>query len=433
MLFGTQRINDRGHLEVGGLDACDLAQRFGTPLYVMDEEALRENCREYAGAFARELPGTEVSFAAKSFLCRAAAALATEEGLHVDVASLGELEAVLGAGVPGELITLHGNFKKDEELEAAIDARVGLIAVDSRDEILALSRLAAGKSTRQRAVIRVAPGIDGHTLDAISTGRNDTKFGLTVENGAALAAIAECLKLPGIELAGLHAHIGSQILTLEPFRLLVRKLLELAKSAAAKTGWSPEVLILGGGLGIRYREEDRPPSVADLARAIAGTARKSAAELGIALPRLGIEPGRSLVGECGLTLYRVGPVKEVPSSEGGARVYATVDGGLSDNPRPLMYGATYPVLLADRASEPSVHAIRVAGRHCETDTLFDVKLPMPRAGNLLAVLATGAYNHVMASNYNFFCRPPVVFVKKGDARVVVRRETIADLLRRDAF
>ena len=435
MLLGTQRINSRGQLEVGGVEATALAERFGTPLYVMDEEALRAKCREYVSAFRAQAPDTMVSFATKAFLCRAAARLAHEEGLHLDVASLGELAVVLSAGVPAEHLTLHGNFKKDDELAHALRSQVGLIALDSIDEMRALSRLAQSLGRRQRAIIRVAPGIDGHTLDAISTGRSDTKFGLTVENGAALRAMEECTKLSGVDLVGLHAHIGSQILTLEPFELLAEKLLEFARTARDRTGWTPEVIVLGGGLGIRYSDEQRPPSVADLAKTLVGAVKRAAHAHGIKMPRIGIEPGRSVVGESGMTLYRVGPLKEVPAGDAadgsGKRTYVTVDGGLSDNPRPLMYGATYPVYLANRASEPASHLVRLCGRHCETDTFFDVKLPLPRPGDIIAVLSTGAYNHTMASNYNFFCRPPVVFVARGDARIVVRRETEEDLLRRD--
>jgi diaminopimelate decarboxylase len=431
MLFGTQRINDRGHLEVAGIDTVDLAARFGTPLYVIDEEALRARCREYLTCFRKEAPDVQVAFATKAFLCRAAAALAHEEGLDLDVASIGELRVVLAAGVDPAHITFHGNYKKDEELEQALRAGVGLIAIDSVDEMHALSRIASTLGLRQRAVIRVAPGIDGHTLDAISTGRNDTKFGITVEDGAALRAIEECRRLPGLELIGLHAHVGSQILTLEPFELLAEKMCALAREAGARSGWTPEMLVLGGGLGIRYEEGQAPPSIAELAQTLVGGVRRAAAVHGLKMPRIAIEPGRSLVGEFGLTLYRIGPIKEVPGSDVPRRTYVSVDGGLSDNPRPLMYGATYPVLLADRAAEPASKAVRVAGRHCETDTLFDVTLPPPRSGNLLAVLSTGAYNHTMASNYNFFCRPAVVFVRRGDARLVVRRETEDDLLRRD--
>ena len=432
MLFGTQRINGKGHLEVGGVDTTDLAEQFGTPLYVIDEESVRLRC-EFLDAFRNEAPDTLISYAAKAFFCRAAAALALEEGLHLDVASPGELQVALSAAVPAQKITLHGNYKKDEELEAALKTGIGLIALDSIDEMRSLSRLATSAGKRQPVVLRLAPGIDGHTLDAISTGRNDTKFGITVENGAALHAIEECLTLPGLDFLGLHAHIGSQILSVEPFELLSEKMMEFSSKVKARTEWTPSLLILGGGLGIRYSEGDHPPSVAALAKAIVRSVRRAAEARALKIPRLGIEPGRSLVGEFGLTLYRVGPVKEVPSGDAEPRTYVSVDGGLSDNPRPLMYGARYPSLLADRATEPAQRLVRVAGRHCETDTLFDARLPLPSPGNLLAVLSTGAYNHTMASNYNFFCRPPVVFVKRGDARLVVRRETEADLLRRDVF
>jgi diaminopimelate decarboxylase len=432
MLFGTQRINERGHLEVGGCDTVELAARFGTPLYVMDEAALRRRCAEYRNAFRAESPRATVAFATKAFLCRAMARLAHEEGLAIDVASLGELRLVASAAVPMEKVTFHGNFKKDEDLSAALELGVGFVALDSLHEARRLSALAAERGLRQRALLRIAPGIDAHTLDAISTGRNDTKFGITVENGAALAAVKECLGLPGIELAGLSAHIGSQILTLEPFALLAEKAIGFARQAKEACGWTPEHLVLGGGLGIRYGAGDSPPSVTDLARAISGSVREVAAEAGLPVPAIGVEPGRSITGELGLTLYQVGPLKTVPAAEGGMRTYVSVDGGLSDNPRPLMYQANYPVLVANRAAERPATVVRVCGRHCETDTLFpEVALARPQPGDILAVLSTGAYNHTMASNYNFFYRPAVVFVQNGDARLVVRRETQEDILARD--
>lgn len=430
-LFGTQRINAKGHLEVGGVDTVDLAERYGTPAYVIDEDGLRARCREYVRAFTSRAPGAIVSFATKAFLCKAAARLAVEERLHIDVASHGELSLALAAGVPPEHVTLHGNYKKDEDIEAGVAARVGVFALDSLLEAEAVSRISVARGHRQRAILRVAPGIDGHTLDAISTGRNDTKFGVTVESGAASRAIEAIRALPGVELIGLHAHIGSQILSLDPFALLVETISRWIGQVRAATGWAPELLVLGGGLGIRYTPDAVPPSVEDLAETMTKGLERAAKAHGFPLPRLGIEPGRSLVGEAGLTLYRIGPVKEVPAGDNETRTYAVVDGGLSDNPRPLMYGARYPVLLGNRAAEEPGPVVRVAGRHCETDTLFDVALPRPRTGDLLAVLCTGAYNHTMASNYNFFCRPPVIFVRKGKARVVVRRETVSDLLLRE--
>lgn len=431
MLFGTQRINDKGHLEVGGVDTVELARDFGTPLYVIDAEAFRARCREYREAYSKASPGAIVSFASKAFLCRAAARLVADEGLHLDVASLGEQRIALSAGVDPKLLTLHGNYKKDEDLTAALDDGVGLVAIDSVDELRRLSQIASARGVRQRAVIRVAPGVDAHTLDAISTGRNDTKFGISAETGAAREAIREGLNLPGIELVGIHAHVGSQICTAEPFRLLPEKMLDVCGDLHRETGWSPELVILGGGLGIHYSPQDDPPTIAEIADVAARAVKKQAQKHGIAPPRIGVEPGRSLVGEFGITLYTVGLLKEVPAEEGGTRIYVVVDGGMSDNPRPLLYGAKYPVLLADRANENPEVTVRLSGRHCETDTLFDAQLPLPRPGNLLAIQTTGAYNHVMASNYNAFCRPAVVFVEQGNAQVVVRRETLEDLQQRE--
>ena len=432
MLFGTQTINEKGHLEVGGCDTVELAGNHGTPLYVIDEEALRRRCVEYREAFQDKSPSATVAFATKAFLCKSMARLACEAGLHLDVASLGELRLVAEAGVPMEKVTLHGNYKKDEDIEAALDLGVGLVALDSTDEYRRLSQLAAARGIRQRSILRVSPGIDAHTLDAISTGRNDTKFGITVESGAALTAIEECLSMPGIELIGIHSHIGSQILELEPFQLLAAKLMDLLLSAREKTGWNPELVVLGGGLGIQYEESDNPPELRSLAEAIVDGVEREAAARGLEIPRIGIEPGRSIVGELGLTLYEIGPIKTVPSADGNARTYVSVDGGLSDNPRPVMYGSPYPVILANRAGEEASSEVRISGRHCETDTLLPkALLPAPKSGDLLAVQCTGAYNHTMASNYNFFYRPAVVFVEQGKAREVVRRETQEDLLARD--
>lgn len=431
MLFGRQEISPSGQLQVAGVAAWELAARFGTPLYVFDEDSVRARCREYLRAFAETAPGSTVAYASKAFLCKAMARLAWEEGLHLDVASIGELKVALAAGFPAERITLHGNYKTEDELRAALAAGVGLIVADSFEEIDAIHAAAQRLGRKQKVLVRVAPGIDPHTFEAVSTGGSDTKFGFTAENGTALRAVEACLRWDGIELAGLHAHIGSQILSLDPFRLLVEKLLDVSLEAKRATGWTPQILGLGGGLGIRYTEADTPPSVPELARAIGDTLRRGAAARGLPLPAVSVEPGRSVVGEYGLTLYRVGPVKEVPCGPGKTRIYVAVDGGLSDNPRPLMYGATYPAILANRASEPALHFVRIAGRHCETDTLFDAHLPLPRSGDLLAVQCTGAYNHSMASNYNCFFRPPVVFVRGGSVRLVVLRETEGDLLRRD--
>ena len=432
MLFGTQTINEQGHLEVGGCDTVELARVHGTPLYVMDEEALRQRCIEYREAFEAQADKPIVAFASKAFLCKAMVRLASEAGLHLDVASLGELRLVAEAGVPLDKVTLHGNFKKDEDLEAALELGIGLVAIDSIDEYRRLSELAVTRGVRQRSILRVSPGIDAHTLDAISTGRNDTKFGITVETGAALEALEECLSLPGIELVGIHSHIGSQILELEPFQLLAARLMDFLLSAREKPGWSAELVVLGGGLGIQYEETDDPPALQSLAGAIIDGIAREADERGLETPRIGIEPGRSIVGELGLTLYEIGPIKTVPSADGGTRTYVSVDGGLSDNPRPVMYDAPYPVLLANRAGEDASMEVRIAGRHCETDTLIPAAfLPEPKSGDLLAVQCTGAYNHTMASNYNFFYRPAVVFAKQGKAREVVRRETQEDLLARD--
>jgi len=436
MLLGTQKINSEGHLEIGGCDAVDLARRFSTPLYVIDEEAFRARAAAYVEAFSSRAAiagaSAQVAFASKAFLSKAAAKLAHQERLHLDVASLGELRLVHEAGVDMSHVTLHGNFKKDEDLEAALDLGVGLVALDCFQECRRLSEIAVARGARQRAIIRVVPGIEAHELEKIITGQNDSKFGINVENGEALEAAKLCLELPGIELVGFHAHIGSQILDVSPFETLAQVMVELCADVRDTTGWTAGLLVCGGGLGIRYKSTDEPPSVEDLAETIVGGIRRAADQRGLTMPTVGVEPGRSIVGEFGTTLYEVGPLKTVPLGAGETRTYVAVDGGLSDNPRPAMYGSEYPILLANRAAEDPDTTVRVSGRHCETDTLFPtVRLPSPRTGDLVAVLATGAYNHTMASNYNLFCRPAVVFVAASEARVVVRRETQDDLTARD--
>jgi diaminopimelate decarboxylase len=436
MLFGTQRINSKGHLEIGGCDAVELAQRFGTPLYVIDEAAFRDRCTEYVEAFssrtASEGTSAQIAFASKAFLSKAAAKLAHEQGLHLDVASLGEMLVVHAAGVDMSHVTLHGNFKKDEDLEAALELQVGMIALDSFDECKRLSELAVARGTKQRSIIRVVPGIAAHELEKIITGQNDSKFGINIENGEALDAAKLCLELPGIELVGFHAHIGSQILDVSPFETLADVMMGFCADVKSATGWMAQLVVCGGGLGIHYKGSDDPPSVKTLAETIVGGVRRAAEERDLAMPTIGVEPGRSIIGESGTTLYEVGPIKTVPLGAEGTRTYVAVDGGLSDNPRPAMYGSEYPVLLANRAAEDPDTTVRISGRHCETDTLFPaIKLPNPRTGDVVAVLSTGAYNHTMASNYNFFYRPAVVFVSDGEAREVVRRETQDDLTARD--
>jgi diaminopimelate decarboxylase len=430
LLHGTQRINAAGHLEIGGVDTVHLAEDYGTPLYVVDERAFRDRAREYVTAFRKYYPRTEVAYAGKVFLCKAMCRLVEQEGLGLDVASGGELYTALKAGFPPPRITLHGNNKSPEELRMALEAGVGRIVVDNAYELDLLTELTAGRKRPQPVLLRVAPGIDPHTHRRISTGQVDTKFGFDIGSGAALAAIQRAREIPALRLLGLHCHVGSQLLDTECHADSVAAMVDLLATVRTALGVELEELNIGGGLGIRYLEEQRPPTCEEFAQRIATVLTEKLRTAGLRAPVLHQEPGRSLVGEAGITLYRVGSIKEIP----GVRTYVAVDGGLSDNPRPALYEARYEVLSASRAAEAHCRTVTVAGKHCETDVLFrDVPLPDPRPGDLLAVQCTGAYNFAMASNYNRFPRPAVVLVAEGHSELIVRRQTYEDLVAQDVM
>jgi diaminopimelate decarboxylase len=426
VLPDTARLRDDGHLEVGGCDLVALAAEHGTPLFVFCEETFRARCRAYRAAY--DGPGERVYYAAKAFSGLAALRMAHEEGFGVDVASAGELHAALVAGVPPADLILHGNNKTDAELERAVRAGVGRVAVDSLDELERLDRIARAAGVRQPILLRVTPGVEAHTHAYVQTGQEDTKFGLSIESGAALEAAKRAADLGGVELVGAHAHIGSQIFGVEAFTATVEVVLEHLAAVRSAVGLELGELNLGGGLGIAYTKGEIRADVATHARTIRDAVAREAARHGIPAPALAAEPGRWIVGNAMVTVYTVGVVKELP----GIRTYVSVDGGMSDNIRPMLYGARYSALLANRAGEPADRVVTVAGSHCESgDVLIrDVALPASvRRGDLLAVPATGAYGYAMASNYNRVPRPPVVLVRRGRARVVVRRETLDDLLR----
>lgn len=429
-LFGTQTINDRGHLEIGGCDVIDLASQFGTPLYVLDEVLLRQNCREYRQAFAERLPSSDIAYAGKALLTTAICRIMHQEVMSLDVASEGELHTALQAGFPAERIKLHGNFKKDSLIRMALKNGVGRIVADSFVELEDLSRIAQEMHTTAHILLRIAPGIKSATHAKIMTGQEDSKFGLSIRD-AARPGVQLALELPNVKLHGFHVHIGSQILETDGFKRAVDVMIEFCASVRDEFGFAAEQLDLGGGLGIRYQEEDVPPTIAELAEVMASALKQACESRGFPMPELGLEPGRSIVGEAGTTLYTVGVIKHIP----GVRTYISVDGGLSDNPRPVMYDALYRATIANKANLPAVHeAIRVSGAHCETDMLIpEVALQEPEPGDILAVFGTGAYNHAMASNYNRFCRPAMVLVADGQADLIVKREELDDLLRQDVI
>lgn len=431
MLRGTMQINAQGHLEIGGCDCVELAKEFGTPLYVVDEALVRENCRRYKKAFAQNYPAeARVAYAGKAFLVLAMCRLVAEEGLWLDVASGGELFTALQARFPTECIYLHGNYKSEEELAMAVRHKVGRIVVDCLEELERLNEIAAHQNTVADILLRLTPGVEAHTHEYIRTGQIDTKFGFSIEGGVAHTAVEKALSLPHLRLLGFHCHIGSQIFETEPYRIAVEEMFRFAEEVRKQTGFTMQELNMGGGLGVRYTPEDDPPTVEEFVTHLCSSVKEMAAYFNMPLPSLAVEPGRSIVGEAGTTLYSIGVVKEVPK----VRTYVSVDGGMSDNPRPALYGARYFALIANKANQTAdrMVTVTVAGKHCESDILIrDIPLADPKPGDILAVFTTGAYHYSMASNYNRFPKPAVVFVKDGKAKLVVRRETYDDLLRCD--
>ncbi|MBC7527715.1 MAG: diaminopimelate decarboxylase [Chthonomonadaceae bacterium] len=430
MLLGTQRIDENGHLEVGGCDTVALAKEFGTPLYVIDEAEIRKTIRAYRAAFDEVYPNHKIYYASKAFLTLAMARLVAQEGLCMDVASLGELYVALQAGFPPEKLALHGNNKSLEELAYAVDSGVGHIVLDNFYEIENLSRLARSKDKTVDVLVRAAPGVDPHTHRRIRTGQADTKFGFNIIDGSALEAVKMVLKSGNLTFRGIHCHVGSQLLDAETHKDATEIMVGLMADIVRETGVAVEVLNIGGGLGVRYKSDQIPPSYRELALKVTTALKEAISAAGLPYPQLQQEPGRSLVGEAGVTLYTVGAIKTVPIKEDpGTRTYVTIDGGMSDNPRPQLYDAVYECLLANKADETLEKIVTIAGKHCETDILiWNTLIASPAPGDLLAVQTTGAYNFVMASNYNRFLRPAVVFVNEGQADLVVKRDTLEQMI-----
>lgn len=435
-------VSDDGELALAGIGATALAQDFGTPAYILDEGHFRARARLFVDSFTQAFAplGTSVDvyYAGKSFLSVAVARWAREEGLRVDTCTWGELTVALRAGVPGAEIGLHGNNKSDSEIARAIEVRVGRIVVDSFAEIdrIAEAARAAGRSAADPVpvMVRVTTGIHAGGHEFISTAHEDQKFGISLAGGQALAALTAVLTHSELKLLGAHAHIGSQIQDAQAFEVNARKMFGLREDLRAATGYLMPELDLGGGYGIAYTADETPIDVPALARDLAGVVGEVCAELGTTVPRISIEPGRSIVGSTTVTLYTVGVVKPVTIDDGSVRLYVSVDGGMSDNIRPALYDARYTARLANRTGSAETVRARVVGKHCESGDIVisDIALPADIApGDLLAVPATGAYGRSMASNYNHVLRPPVVAVDAGQARVIVRRETEDDLLALD--
>ena len=421
----AQRSPD-GVLTLGGVDVRDLAAEFGTPAYVLDEDDFRGRCRAWREAFA----GADVYYAGKAFLCSAIARWIAEEGLGLDVCTGGELAVAERVGFPGERLTFHGNNKSKAELERALVYGVGRVVVDSFEEIVRLAALSESRGVRQRVLVRTTPGVEAHTHEYVQTGQEDQKFGFSLASGAAAEAVRRVVALPSLELVGLHCHIGSHIFDTRGFSLAAHRMVGLLAAVRDEHGIELPELDLGGGTGIAYTSADDPMPVTEFAGGLRAIVERECASAGLALPRLAVEPGRAISGPTTVTLYEVGTVKVLP----GLRTYVSVDGGMSDNIRTALYDARYTALLASRRSAADPANVTVSGKHCESGDIVvhDVPLPSDLApGDLVAVPASGAYHRSMASNYNHVPRPPVVAVRDGAARLIVRRETEDDLLRLD--
>ncbi|GAA2318464.1 diaminopimelate decarboxylase [Streptomyces kunmingensis] len=416
-----------GGVQVGGIEVARLAEEFGTPAYFLDEDDFRARCAAWRDAFGSE---ADVFYAGKAFLSRAVVRWLHEEGLNLDVCSGGELATALSAGMPAERIAFHGNNKTEDEIRRAVEAGVGRIVLDSFQEIVRVAHIADSLGKRQRVQIRVTVGVEAHTHEFIATAHEDQKFGIALAGGQAAEAVRRALKLDGLELIGIHSHIGSQIFDMAGFEVAARRVVGLLAEVRDEHGVELPEIDLGGGLGIAYTSDDDPREPQEIAKALSEIVTRECEAASLRTPRISVEPGRAIVGPTAFTLYTVGTVKPLE----GLRTYVSVDGGMSDNIRTALYDAEYTVALVSRRSDAEPLLVRVVGKHCESGDIVvkDAFLPADIApGDLIAVPATGAYCRSMASNYNHALRPPVVAVRDGEARVIVRRETEEDLLRLD--
>ncbi len=426
-LFPQTTQVEKNHLFIGGCGAVALAGEFGTPLYVFDETTLRGKCAEYRGEFAQRYPDSLVSYACKAFINRALAQVFKEEGLGLDVVSGGELAIAKSVGFPMERVYFNGNNKSHQELELAIGWGVGRIVVDNFYELSLLNEIAKEAGTRQEILLRLSPGVDPHTHAHLTTGAIDSKFGFPMAQ--AEEALTTAMSSPFIELIGIHFHIGSQIVELSPYKQAIESVLDFAAEMGSKHGFKLKELSTGGGLAIAYTEDSPSPTIGEFAEAIASTLSLMSEKLGLEPPRLIVEPGRSIVGQAGVTLYTVGAIKEIR----GVRKYVSVDGGIADNIRPALYGAKYGAIVANKVADENLERVTVAGKFCQSGDILiqDIDLPKLEPGDIIAVPCCGAYCLSMASNYNASLKPAIVLVKDGKARLIRRRESYEDLMNYD--
>ena len=425
----TAEVNNRRHLVIGGCDVVDLANEFGTPLYLFDESTLRHKCREFKDEFCKYYPDTLVIYASKAFLNRALALIFKEEGLGLDVVSGGELSIAHSVDFPLDKVYFHGNNKTPEELNLALDLGVGRIVVDNFYELELLNRLAGEKGISQNILLRLTPGVDPHTHQYTTTGTIESKFGFPLATGQAEEAVTQALSASNLNLLGLHFHLGSPVSEIQPYELAIELVLRFGREMSGKLGFNLSEFGIGGGFAVPYTLDSKVPTIAGYARAVTGKLNGLISGLGLSRPRLIIEPGRAIVGQAGVALYKVGAIKEIP----GIKKYVCVDGGMSDNIRPALYGAKYEALVANKASEAEREMITIAGKLCESGDILvkDVNLATVHPGDIIAIPVCGAYSIPMSSNYNAMPRPAIVMVKESGARLIRRRETYQDMMNLD--
>jgi len=422
--------NEKGNLTIGGLDVADLAKEYGTPLYIMDEDQIRKNCRTYKDAMDKHYNGNGiVLYASKAFSCKYICKIAKEEGLGLDVVSGGELYTALRADFPAESIYFHGNNKTSDELKMAVDNNIGRIVCDNIFEVDRLNEIAKNAGKTVNISFRIKPGIDAHTHDFIMTGQIDSKFGVALETGEAEEIVKYANSLSNLNVVGVHCHIGSQIFDIDPFVLAAEKMMNFISDIKAKYGIEIKELNLGGGYGIKYLSSHDPIAYDEYIAKISSVVKGIASENNLTQPTIVMEPGRSIVAPAGITVYSVGAVKEIPQ----IRTYVSVDGGMADNPRYIMYGSEYEAVLVSNPKGTPEKIVTIAGKCCESGDILikDINLPTIKTDDLIAVLATGAYNYSMASNYNRIPRPPVVMVSGGMSKMVIARETYEDIIKND--
>lgn len=423
-------VNENGHLTIGGIDTVELAHQYGTPLYVMDEQVIRNNLRRFHESMQKYYNGKGlVCYASKALSCLEMCRIVASEGDGLDVVSIGELYTAVKAGFPMEKVGFHGNNKTDEELCYAVDCGVGHIIVDNISELHRLERIAVEKNAEPHIMFRIKPGIDAHTHDFVKTGQIDSKFGFALETGEAFEAVKEAINCKNLKLVGLHCHIGSQIFDIAPFEEAARVMLGLIAEIKNELGFEVHGLNLGGGFGIKYLNEHDPVPFETYIERVSQVVNEECIKLNIAQPFIYIEPGRSIAAPAGITLYTVGARKEIPD----IRTYVSVDGGMCDNPRYALYKSEYEAVVANKAGEERSEQVTIAGKCCESGDLIGENMPLQHAesGDIIAVCATGAYNYSMSSNYNRIPKPALVFVNNGESRVAVKRETLDDIIRND--